>query len=141
MANALTLSEAFSNTKKDIIANAKITLLERAEIGWGWNLSKRTPGAPMALLGIWKYRFLNLNAGWHDPLNSTREGTPSILIGVHVDELSRMLFPKSTEFIRGVVPDPLKPIWNILSLNYGPGYDLDEGEWTHFVAVNLRFGN
>jgi len=137
------LSDILKGAGNDIIENAKITLLDKAEIGWGWNLKNQTSGgAPMALLDVWEYRFLNLNTGWHDPFGKSegRRGTPSILFGVHADKLARTIAPNSADLIKRLMPEPIRPVWEKITFSYGPGYDLDQGEWTHFAAVNFLFG-
>ena len=137
---AVTLKEAFSNAGRDVVANSKVTFLEQAEIGWGWNLRDDSHGSPMALLGLYRYRFVNLNAGWHDPFTSGRTGAPSLLVGIHLDGLARTIAPNSSDFITSIVPAAIRPVWNILTVSYGPGYDVDRGIWGHFLAVNFRFG-
>lgn len=137
---AVTLKEAFSNAGHDFIVKSKLTFLEQAEIGWGWNLREDTNGSPMALLGVYQYRFINVNLGWHDPFTADRDGIPSILAGLHLDKLVRTIAPGSSDFVKNLVPSAIRPVWEILTVSYGPGYDLDRGLWTHFVAVNFMFG-
>lgn len=124
----------------DIYNNAKISFLDKAQVGWGWNLKHESNGGPMALLSIWEYRFLLLSAGWADATNQELEGAPAILGGVHVDKLVRLIAPNSSEAVRSVIPEVLRKGYDKLTVSYGPAYDLDRGEWTHFVGINMQFG-
>lgn len=126
---------------KDIVDNSKITFLEKAQIGYGWDMSDPdSNGAQTALLGVYEYRFFQLNAGWFDPFSESNNGIPSILAGIHPDKIVRLIAPGMTETVRQVVPEHIRPLWDSLTISYGPGYDLNDGRWTHILALNLEFG-
>lgn len=125
---------------QDIVNQSRITFLKQAQLGWGWNLKQDDAGAPTAILGIYSYRFISANIGWHDPYNQADGYYPSPMVGVALDGLTRAIAPDFSDQVKGYVPAVLQPLWSQLVISYGPLYQVSRGEWSHMLAVNIQFG-
>lgn len=136
-AKAATVSEL----GQDVVDQSKVTFLKEAQLGWGWSLKEEDGGAPTAILGIYSYRFLSLNIGWHEPYNKEESYCPSPMIGVSLDKLTRQIAPSFSDTVKGYVPALLQPFWSQLVVSYGPLYQVNKGEWGHLLAVNINFGS
>jgi hypothetical protein len=142
--SAITFRELWTTAKDDVIAESKLALLEQSQIGWGWDLKKDDNGGPTALLDIYQYRFVIASFGWSNP---SANNIPIIVAGFHIDKLVRQIAPRSADKVRDVIGNAfsgaLLPVWDILTVSYGPGWDLDKQPKhaiTHFVTINFQFG-
>ena len=125
----------------DFLTNSKATFLKQAQLGWGWDLKINDAGAPTAILGVYSYRFVSLNIGWHDPYNAAQSYYPSPMLGIAIDQLGRAINPQLADQVLDYVPPILQPVWKQLTISYGPLYRVSTGEWSHMLAVNFIFGS
>lgn len=129
-----------SDIWSEIVSNSKAKLLNGAQLGYAWNLSKEDSG-PIGLAELYQYRFLVLGAGWTSPFPNDKKGAVIATVGVHLDKLTRLIAPNASDVVKSIMPAMIQPVWDKLTFSYGPGYDFDTKELTHLVAVNFEFGD
>ena len=132
---------SLSELGQDVVAQSKITLMDKAQVGAAYNLKHDDQLSHMAVLGIWQYRFLSFNAGWSNVFDAEHSGVPALLAGFSIDKATRLIAPGMSDSVQAVIPQAIRPFYDKLVLSYGPGYDLDRGEWTHFLCLSLEFGD